>query len=153
MLPHRLPWSDLGALGFRKTASYSSTRAFFQNILLPDNFIHLDMTAPLIRLTWQYSRRAALSECWSVRRSHSGQRWRRLIFRLSLVEWNAFHFNFTLFSSTASSATTPKMQEVCLRQLSSLSQKRHIQNLVFPDGLVWDKKTLHLPSTLSVIHI
>ena len=31
-----------------------------------------------------------------------------------------------------------------LWQLSSLSQKRHIQNLVFPDGLVWDKKNDHI---------
>ena len=27
-----------------------------------------------------------------------------------------------------------------LWQLSSLSQKKHIQNLVFPDGLVWSKE-------------
>ena len=51
MLPNRLFRSDLGASGFRKTPLYQSARAFFQNILLPSNFIGYNMAAPRIWLT------------------------------------------------------------------------------------------------------
>ena len=51
LLPSRLPWSDLGALAFGKTASHEPGRAFSQNILLLCYFICRGMTAPHIRLT------------------------------------------------------------------------------------------------------
>ena len=48
LLPSRLENTDLGALGFRKTPLYRPARAFFQNILLPGNFIVHNMAAPRI---------------------------------------------------------------------------------------------------------
>ena len=41
MLPNRLFWSDLGALGLRKMAFHRPERAFPKNILLSGNFIFI----------------------------------------------------------------------------------------------------------------
>ena len=40
----------LGSIGFQKTPLYLPARAFFQNILLPGNFISHNMAAPRIWL-------------------------------------------------------------------------------------------------------
>ena len=51
VLPSSLKDTDLGALGFRKTPLHRPARAFFQNILLPDNFISHNMAVQHIWLT------------------------------------------------------------------------------------------------------